>query len=69
LRLQPIVDYFDTSAATKQLSLAKDELFSDSLRTMISSGTMGDANKFLLREINAYAWSGLRHLDQRRMPT
>jgi hypothetical protein len=23
----------------------------------------------LLREINAYAWSGLRHLDQRRMPT
>jgi hypothetical protein len=69
LRLQPLVDYFDTSVATKRLSLAKkDELFSDSLRKMISSGTKDDENKFFAAEINAYARSGFsRHLDQRRM--
>ena len=69
VRLQPIVDYFDTAAATKRLSIAnKDKLFSDSLRKMLASGGLTDGNKFFAREINAYARSGFsRHLDQRRM--
>ncbi|MEP7376555.1 MAG: hypothetical protein ABI675_24370 [Chitinophagaceae bacterium] len=69
LRLQPLIEYFDTSAKTRRLPLAKkDELFSDSLRKMISSGAMDGDNKFFSTEINAYARSGFsRHLDQRRM--
>jgi len=69
VRLQPIVDYFDTAAATKRLSIAnKDKLFSDSLRKLLALGGLTGGNKFFTREINAYARSGFsRHLDQRRM--
>lgn len=68
-RLQPVVNYFDTSKSTKRLSVAKkDELFSDSLRKMIALGFLEDGNKFFANEINTYARSGFsRHLDQRRM--
>ncbi|MGZ8523974.1 MAG: hypothetical protein ACXWV1_06070 [Chitinophagaceae bacterium] len=69
LHLQPLLDYFDTSVTTKKLPLAKkDELFSDSLRKMITAGAMNGDNKFFTNEIKAYARSGFsRHLDQRRM--
>ena len=64
LRIQPLLDYFDTSAATRKLPIArKDQLFSDSLRTMIAAGIMSGENKFFVHEINAYARSGFsRHL-------
>jgi hypothetical protein len=69
LHLQPLLDYFDTSVTTKKFSLArKDELFSDSLRKMITAGIMNGTNKLFANEIKAYARSGFsRHLDQRRM--
>lgn len=69
LRLQPVMDYIDTSVSTKRYSLAKkDQIFSDTLRKMISAGIMADDNKFFTAEVNAYARSGLaRHLDQRHM--
>jgi hypothetical protein len=69
LRLQPVLDYFDTSAATKKLTLAnKDKLFTDSVRSLIATSAMKDDNKFFAAEINAYARSGFaRHIDQRRM--
>ena len=69
LRLQPILDYFDSASATKRLPVAKkDELVSDSIRKMIATGAMNGDNKFFTNEINAYARSGFaRHIDQRRM--
>ena len=69
LRIQPLLDYFDTSVLTRKLSIArKDRLFSDSLREMITGGALSGENKFFVHEINAYARSGFsRHLDQRRM--
>lgn len=69
LRLQPVLDYFDTVTATRRLSIAKkDQLFTDSVRKMIAMGQLDDGNKFFANEITAYARSGFsRHLDQRRM--
>lgn len=68
-RLQPVLDYIDTSAKTKRLSIAqKDQLFADSLRKMLLRGEVEEGNQFFTSEINAYARSGFsRHLDQRRM--
>ena len=69
LRIQPVLDYFDTVAAAKRFTIAKrDQLFSDSLRKMIATGTLDDGDKFFASEINAYARSSFsRHIDQRRM--
>lgn len=69
LRLQPVLDYFDTASSTKRLTLAKkDELFTDSIRSLIVSGAWDGDSKFFTAEITAYARSGFgRHLDQRRM--
>ena len=69
LRLQPLINYFDTASATKKFTVAKkDKLFSDSLRKMIVTGGMNGDNKFFTNEIDAYARSGfIRHLDQRHM--
>jgi hypothetical protein len=69
LRLQPVLDYFDTSRATRKLSLLKkDKLFTDSVRQMITAGHMDDAGKFFQREIGLYSMGSFsRHLDQNRM--
>ena len=69
LQVQPLFDYFDTSARTKKMAIAvKDRLFSDSLRAMIAAGGFAGENKFFVHELNAYARSGFsRHLDQRRI--
>ncbi len=69
VRLQPVMDYIDTSTSTRRLSLArKDQLFSDTLRKMIEAGLFDGDNKFFATELKAYARSGLaRHLDQRHM--
>ena len=67
--LQPVLQYFDTAAATRRLTLAKkDELFTDSLRNMLRAGMGAGDNPFFLNEMNAYAHAGFaRHTDQRRM--
>jgi hypothetical protein len=69
LRLQPVLDYFDTSATTKKYSIAKkDKLFTDSVRKLFSFGFWGDVNSFFARETEAYTRSDFaRHLDQSRM--
>ena len=39
LRLQTVLDHFDTSAATKRFSIAKkDQLFTDSVRRLVAVG-------------------------------
>ncbi len=69
LRLQPVFDYFDSSGATKRLTvMSKDRLFTDSVRKLIASGYMTDAGKFFAKEIESYTQAGFsRHLDQGRM--
>ncbi len=69
LRLQPVLEHFDTSASTRRLSLIKkDQLFSDSVRKMLDAGMLDDGNLFFANEITAYAHTGFaRHLDQRKM--
>ncbi len=69
LRLQPIMDHFDTSKATRKLSLAKkDKLFTDSIYHLLSSGYMDDAGKFFFKQIESYTRNGFTmHLDQRKM--
>jgi len=69
LQVQPLFDYFDTSAGTRKMAVAvKDRLFSDSLRKIIGAGVFAGENKFFVHELNAYARSAFsRHLDQRRM--
>jgi hypothetical protein len=69
LHLQPVMDYFDTSKKTKKLPIVKkDQLFTDSLRKVMSAGGVEQENQFFASEINAYSSSGFsRHLDQRRM--
>lgn len=69
LRLQPILDFYDTSKTTRRLSLTKkDQLFSDSVRKLLSEGYMNDAGKFFTKEIESYTRSSFtRHLDQHRM--
>lgn len=69
LRLQPVMDHFDTSAATKRFSIArKDQLFTDSIRKMMAAGLLDDNNKFFVQEAAAYIRGNFsKHLDQRRM--
>ncbi len=69
LRLQPLFDYFDSSRATRRLSVSrKDRLFADSVRKLLAAGLMDDAGKFFYREIELYTRSNFsRHLDQSRM--
>jgi len=66
LHLQPVLDFFDTSRSTRNLSFAaKDKLFTDSLRQMqeLSSG-----KSMFAQEIIAYGKADFaRHLDQSRM--
>lgn len=69
LRLQPLFDHFDTSKATRKLSISrKDQLFTDSVRKLLAAGFMDDAGKFFGKEIESYTRSGFsKHLDQSRM--
>jgi hypothetical protein len=69
LRLQPLMDHFDTAAATKRYSIArKDKLFTDSVRKLITSGSFSEENKFFAKEIDTYTRLDFsRHLDQSRM--
>ena len=69
LRLQPLFDYFDSSKATRRLSMImKDRLFTDSVRKLMAAGYLNDAGKFFTKEIEAYTRTSFsRHLDQTRM--
>ncbi|MBL7743958.1 MAG: hypothetical protein JNN00_10835, partial [Chitinophagaceae bacterium] len=69
LKLQPVMDHFDTAASTRRYSVAKkDRLFSDSLRQMIAAGSFEKSNRFFTKEIETYSKLDiLRHLDQNRM--
>lgn len=69
LRLQPVLDYFDSSKATKKLPIVKkDQLFTDSVHKLLASGMLNDGNKFFTHEIAAYARAGFsQHLNQSRM--
>ncbi len=69
LKLQPVFDYFDSSKATRRLSMTKkDQLFSDSIRKLQTAGFMDDAGKFFSKEIQSYTRSSFsRHLDQSKM--
>ncbi len=69
LRLQPVLDHFDTSRSTFRYSMAKkDRLFADSVRSLIASGSFDEESKFFAKEINNYILSDFsRHLDQSRM--
>jgi len=67
--LQPLLDHIDTSAATKNLSMArKDRLFVDMLKNLLETGRLKDQGKFFLKEIGRYVNSSfINHIDQRRM--
>ncbi|HLG40196.1 MAG TPA: hypothetical protein VI461_11030, partial [Chitinophagaceae bacterium] len=69
LRLQPVLDYFDTSKATRKYSIAKkDQLFTDSVRKLSALGFFGETNSFFVKETGAYTRADFsRHLDQSRM--
>lgn len=69
LRLQPLLDHFDTAGTTRKYPIAKkDQLFTDSVRKLIASGSFEDENKFFAREIDNYTRLDFsRHLDQSRM--
>ena len=69
LRLQPMLDYFDTSKTSRKLSIAKkDQLFTDSIRKITAAGFMADAGGLFVKEIEGYTHSGFsKHLDQSRM--
>jgi hypothetical protein len=69
VRLQPILDFYDTSRTTRRLSMTKkDQLFSDSVRKLILAGLIDDAGTFFSKEIDSYTRSSFtRHLDQHRM--
>lgn len=69
LRLQPIMDHFDTAKATRKLSLVKkDKLFTDSIYNLLRSGYLDDAGKFFTKQIESYSRNGFNaHLDQRKL--
>jgi hypothetical protein len=69
LKLQPIMDHFDSATATRKFSFSqKDKLFTDSIRKLVAAGYLNDGGKFFAKEIEAYTRSGFsRHLDQRKM--
>ncbi|MBL0334867.1 MAG: hypothetical protein IPP73_05995 [Chitinophagaceae bacterium] len=68
-RLQPVMDYFDTSRSSRRLPMgAKDRLFSDSVRILLNTESMTDAGRFFRHEMEAYSRSGFsRHLDANRL--
>jgi len=69
LRLQPVMDYFDTAKKTRRYPVAKkDQLFTDSLRKLLAAGFLTAENKFFTKEIELYSRLDFsRHLDQSRM--
>ena len=69
LRLQPILDYFDSSRATRKFSITrKDQLFADSIRNLTDNSFTGDAGSFVAKMIEGYSHSGFsKHLDQNNM--
>lgn len=69
LRLQPVIDFFDTSKITRKLSASgKDQLFVDSVKKLMAAGYLDGAGKFFKKEIERYTRAGFsRHLDQRKM--
>ena len=69
LRLQPVLDHFDTAKASRKLSLAqKDKLFADSVRLLMAAGYLDDAGNYFTKEIGSYIRNGFTsHIDQRRM--
>jgi hypothetical protein len=69
LRLQPVLDHFDTSVTTRKYSIAKkDRLFTDSIHKLIASGTFDGGNTFFAKEIEEYTRIGFsQHLDQAHM--
>ncbi|MBL7740770.1 MAG: hypothetical protein JNK14_16240 [Chitinophagaceae bacterium] len=69
LKLQPVMDHFDTSTVTRRSGIAKkDKLFTDSLRRMIAEGAFAESNGFFAKEVAAYSRLDLlRHTDQTRM--
>jgi len=69
LHLQPLLDHFDTAHSTRKYPAAKkDQLFTDSLRKLIASGSFDKENKFFAKEIDGYTRMDFsRHLDQSHM--
>lgn len=69
LQLQPVLDHFDTSTRTRKYSFAKkDKLFTDSIRRLISSGSLDIESEFYSKEIQNYVRAGFsQHLDQAHM--
>lgn len=69
LRLQPVMDHFDTSRKTARYPVTKkDRLFTDSLRKLIASGSLAEGDPFFTREIATYSRLDFpRHVDQSRM--
>lgn len=69
LRLQPVMDYFDTSKKTRRLPFEqKDRLFSDSIRRLADAGAFGEDGPYISREIGDYARQDFKtHLNQERM--
>ncbi|MCB9056290.1 MAG: hypothetical protein H6549_10560 [Chitinophagales bacterium] len=67
--LQPVLDYLDTSASTRKLSMMqKDKLFSDSVRKMLRSGYLENGGEFFVNSIALYARSGFSaHMDDSRL--
>lgn len=68
-KFQPVLSYFDTARSTRRLPIAKkDELFTDSVRKMISSGSFVSGNKFFDRQIEKYSRSDFsQHIDPKKI--
>src|SRR5260221_2283432 len=69
LRLQPLLDYFDSSKGTRKFSMTKkDQLFTESIRKLFAAGFINDGGSFIAKQIEGYSRSGFSdHLDQSRM--
>jgi len=69
LQLQPILDFFDTARATRQLSIKeKDMLFCDSVLHLTQSRQFESVNRFYKSAVNRYCKSGFsQHLDDSRL--
>lgn len=67
-RVQPVLDYIDSSRLGRRLSLARrDAWFTDSLKKMIASGSFASDNSFFQKELTDYSKTDFaRHLDQRK---
>lgn len=66
LRVQPLLDYFDSSKITRKFSASrKDQLFSDSLGRLIKTGLFKDAGSFFVKQFEGYSRSAFsKHLDE-----